>query len=261
MKKTAKIVVAAAALGIIAAAGAASAETIKVGLAAEPYPPFTSPDATGNWQGWEIDFQKSLCAEAKLDCVITPVAWDGIIPALTSKKIDVIIGSMTITEERMKTIDFSDRYYKTPSGVIGTKGAAFEPTPEGLAGKTIGVQVSTTQEVYANKYFSGNGTTVKVYQTQDEANQDLIAGRIDAVQADLIPLEDFLKTEEGKACCEMKGVVKDDPATLGAGTGIGLRKGEDELKAKLNAAIKAIRANGTYAEFSKKYFSFDIYGE
>ncbi|HUH49166.1 MAG TPA: transporter substrate-binding domain-containing protein [Mycoplana sp.] len=260
MKKTTIIVAMATALGIVAA-GAASAETIKVGLAAEPYPPFTSPDATGNWQGWEIDFQKALCAEAKLDCVLTPVAWDGIIPALTSKKIDVIIGSMTITDERMKTIDFSDRYYKTPSGVIGTKGVAFEPTPEGLAGKTIGVQVSTTQEVYANTYFSGNGSTVKIYQTQDEANQDLVAGRIDAIQADLIPLEDFLKTEEGQACCEMKGVVKDDPAILGAGTGIGLRKGEDELKAKLNAAIKAIRDNGTYAEFTMKYFSFDIYGE
>ena len=62
--------------------------------------PFTSPDASGNWEGWEVDFMKAICAEAKLDCVVTPVAWDGIIPALTTNKIDMIIGSMSITAER-----------------------------------------------------------------------------------------------------------------------------------------------------------------
>lgn len=89
---------------------------------------------------------KAMCAEAKLDCVVTPVAWDGIIPALTSKKIDMIIGSMSITAERLKTIDFSDKYYNTPTGIIGAKGDDIKPTPEGLAGKTIGVQVSTVHQ-------------------------------------------------------------------------------------------------------------------
>jgi polar amino acid transport system substrate-binding protein len=260
MKKTLKTIALSLALGI-AAAGAASAEPVKVGFAAEPYPPFTSPDASGNWEGWEVEFQKAICAEAKLDCVITPVAWDGIIPALTSKKIDVIIGSMSITDERLKTIDFSDKYYNTPTGVIGPKSEAFEATPEGLKGKTIGVQVSTVHQVYAAKYFGENGATVKEYQTQDEANNDLAAGRLDAVQADSIALDAFLKSDQGKECCDLKGMVKDDPAILGAGVGVGLRKGEDELKGKLNAAIKAIRANGTYDTFSKKYFDFNIYGE
>lgn len=258
MKKTLKTIALSLALGI---AGAASAEPVKVGFAAEPYPPFTSPDASGNWEGWEVEFQKAICAEAKLDCVITPVAWDGIIPALTSKKIDVIIGSMSITDERLKTIDFSDKYYNTPTGVIGPKSEAFEATPEGLKGKTIGVQVSTVHQVYAAKYFGENGATVKEYQTQDEANNDLAAGRLDAVQADSIALDAFLKSDQGKECCDLKGMVKDDPAILGAGVGVGLRKGEDELKGKLNAAIKAIRANGTYDTFSKKYFDFNIYGE
>jgi polar amino acid transport system substrate-binding protein len=263
MKKTLKTIAKTIALSLavgIAATGAASAEPVKVGFAAEPYPPFTSPDASGNWEGWEVEFQKAVCAEAKLDCVITPVAWDGIIPALTSKKIDMIVGSMSITEERLKTIDFSDKYYNTPTGIIGPKGEAFDATPEGLKGKTIGVQVSTVHQDYANKYFGENGSTVKEYQTQDEANNDLAAGRIDAVQADAIALDAFLKSDQGQDCCEMKGNVKDDPAILGAGVGIGLRKGEDELKAKLNAAIKAIRENGTYDTFSKKYFDFNIYG-
>ncbi|WEX77928.1 transporter substrate-binding domain-containing protein [Sinorhizobium numidicum] len=259
MKKALKFLAIAAALSITGAA-AASAETVKVGIAAEPYPPFTSPDASGNWQGWEIEFTKAICAEAKLDCVITPVAWDGIIPALTAKKIDMIIGSMSITEERLKTIDFSDKYYNTPTGVIGTKGVDIKPTPEGLAGKALGVQVATVHQAYATKHFAPAGAEVKEYQTQDEANQDLAAGRLDAVQADAIALDAFLQSDQGKECCDYKGDVAPDLAVLGPGVGVGLRKGETELKDKINAAIKAIRANGTYDAFSKKYFDFDIYG-
>ncbi len=259
MKSALKTIALAAVIGLSAISGAA-AEQVRVGFAAEPYPPFTSPDASGNWQGWEVDFMKAICAEAKLDCVITPVAWDGIIPALTTNKIDMIIGSMSITAERLQTIDFSDKYYNSPPGIIGAKDAKFDATPEGLAGKTLGVQVATIHQVYANKYFGAAGATVKEYQTQDEANNDLAAGRIDAVQADSIALGDFLKTEQGSACCDMKGTVKDDPEILGLGVGVGLRKGETELKDKINAAIKAIRANGTYDTFSKKYFDFDVYG-
>ena len=101
----------------------------------------------------------------------------------------------------------------------------------------------------------------KEYQTQDEINQDLISGRIDATQVDSLAIEDFLKSKAGKACCELKGTVAPDPAILGPGVGVGLRKGDDKLKAKINAAIAAIRANGKYDEISKKYFDFDIFGQ
>ncbi|QFI65045.1 Nucleoside ABC transporter, permease protein 1 [Sinorhizobium alkalisoli] len=259
MKKTLKLLALAAALSI-AGAAAAIAETVKVGIAAEPYPPFTSPDANGNWEGWEIEFMKAVCAAAKLDCVVTPVAWDGIIPALNAKKIDMIVGSMSITEERLKTIDFSDKYYNTPTGIIGAKGEDIQPTPEGLAGKTLGVQVSTVHQAYATKHFAPAGVEIKEYQTQDEANQDLAAGRLDAVQADAIALGAFLESDQGKACCDYKGDVAQDVEVLGPGVGVGLRKGETELKDKINAAIKAIREDGTYEAFSKEYFDFDIYG-
>lgn len=246
---------------LAAGVAAASAQQVRVGIAAEPYPPFTSPDASGNWQGWEIDFMNAICAEAKLECVVTPVSWDGIIPALTTNKIDMIIGSMSITPERLKTIDFSDKYYNTPTLVIGSKDMTFDATPEGLADKTLGVQVATIHQAYAVKHFAPNGTTVKEYQTQDEANNDLAAGRVDAVQADSLALKAFLETDAGKACCDEKGVVAPDVDVLGPGVGVGLRKGDTELKDKINAAIKAIRANGTYDEFSRKYFDFDVYGD
>lgn len=259
MKKALKVLAVAAAIAVSGGV-AASAEALKVGVAAEPYPPFTAPDASGKWEGWEVEFMNAMCAEAKLECVLTPVAWDGIIPALTSKKIDMIISSMSITDERLKTIDFSDKYYNTPTGIIGTKGVEMNSSPEGLKGKTLGVQVSTVHQAYAAKHFAPAGIEVKEYQTQDEANNDLAAGRLDAVQADAIALKAFLATDQGKECCEYKGDVAEDVAVIGPGVGVGLRKGETELKDKINAAIKAIRDNGTYDTFSKKYFDFDIYG-
>lgn len=248
-----------AAVAALALGSAAMAETVKVGVAAEPYPPFSSPDANGKWVGWEIDFMEAVCKQAQLDCVLTPTAWDGIIPALTSGQIDAIMSSMSITDERMKTIDFSDKYYNTPAIVIAAKGSGITPTPEGLKGKIIGVQVSTIHEAYVQKYFAPTAAEVKTYQTQDEANQDLAAGRVDAVMADSVALQAFLDSDAGKACCESTGAVKDDPAILGQGVGVGLRKG-DPLKEKFNAAIKAVRADGTYEAISKKYFSFDPYG-
>jgi len=131
----------------------ASAETVRVGVAAEPYPPFTSPDASGNWSGWEVDFMNAVCAEAGFDCEITPVAWDGIIPALNSNKIDAIMSSMSITEERQKEIDFSDKYYNPPANVIAAKGSGITPDAAGLAGKILAVQVSTIHQAYAVKHF------------------------------------------------------------------------------------------------------------
>ncbi|MGX5805360.1 transporter substrate-binding domain-containing protein [Bradyrhizobium sp. Arg314] len=259
MKTVLKTFAAALLLGVAAMGGVAKAEQVKIGVAAEPYPPFTSPDASGKWVGWEIDFVDAVCAEEKLDCVITPVAWDGIIPALTTKKIDAIVSSMSITDERKKTIDFSDKYYNTPTAIIGSKDQKFGATPDDLKGKVIGVQVSTVHAVYAKKHFTG-AQEIKEYQTQDEANQDLAAGRIDAVQADSIALGEFLKSDQGKACCDLKGMVAPDDEVLGPGVGAGIRKEDTALKEKFNAGIKAIRANGKYDEISKKYFDFDIYG-
>ncbi|KUM25962.1 amino acid ABC transporter [Mesorhizobium loti] len=250
---------AAALLFGVAAMGVAKADQVKIGVAAEPYPPFTSPDATGKWVGWEIDFIDAVCAEEKLDCVITPVAWDGIIPALTTKKIDLIVSSMSITDERKKTIDFSDKYYNTLPAIIGPKGQKFGATPDDLKGKVLGVQVSTTHAVYAKKHFTG-AQEIKEYQTQDEANQDLAAGRIDAVEADSIALVEYLKSDQGKACCDLKGMVAPDDEVLGPGIGAGVRKEDTALKETVNAGIKAIRASGKYNEITKKYFDFDIYG-
>jgi polar amino acid transport system substrate-binding protein len=244
-------------LAALALGSAGVAEPVKVGIASEPYPPFASPDAAGNWIGWEVDMIGAVCAAAEMECVITPVAWDGIIPSLTSGQIDAIMASMSITADRMQTIDFSNKYYNTPTVIVAAKGAGIAPTTEGLAGKILGVQVSTVHQDYAQTHFPG--AQIKLYQTQDEANQDLVAGRIDATQADSIALDAFLTSDAG-ACCEAMGAVADDKDILGLGVGVGMRKGDDELKAKFNAGIAKIIADGTYEKVSAPYFASSIYG-
>ncbi|RWB39730.1 MAG: transporter substrate-binding domain-containing protein [Mesorhizobium sp.] len=245
------------AVAALAVAGNANADTVKIGVAAEAYPPFTVPDASGNWSGWEIDFMHAVCKDQQMDCKIVPVAWDGIIPALTSGQIDAIVASMGITPERRKIISFSDKYYTSSTVVVAPKNIKVDPEPKSLAGKVIGVQVATIYERYAQKHL--RDSTIKTYQSQDEVNQDLISGRIDAVLADGIALQAFLDSNAG-ACCEIKGEVKRDTDIMpGAGVGIGLRKGEDALKTKFNKGIANIRANGTYDAITKKYFDFDVY--
>jgi polar amino acid transport system substrate-binding protein len=221
-------------------------------VAAEPYPPFTSKDASGKWVGWEIDLMNAVCAKMNEKCELVEVAWDGIIPALTSKQIDVIWSSMSITGDRKKTIDFTNFYYNTPTVIIGAKNGDKDITPEHLKGKTLGAQVSTIHEKYLQKYY-GAGSEIKTYQTQDEANNDLAAGRLDYVQADGAALEAFLKTEQGQACCEMKGQVPDDPEILGEGVGGGIRKEDTQIKDKLNAALGEIAKSGELQKITENY--------
>jgi polar amino acid transport system substrate-binding protein len=251
MKFTRRVVMTAAAACLFGFAAQAQAD-IKFGVAAEPYPPFSSKDASGTWVGWEIDLMKAVCAKMNEKCELVEVAWDGIIPALTSKQIDVIWSSMSITAERKKTIDFTNMYYNTPTVIIGAKDGDKDISPEQLAGKTIGVQVSTIHQNYVEKYF-GAKSTIKTYQTQDEANQDLSAGRLDYVQADASALDAFLKTEQGSSCCELKGQVPDDPEILGEGVGGGVRKEDTALKEKINGAISALAKAGEFDKITANY--------
>jgi polar amino acid transport system substrate-binding protein len=251
MKVSRRIVVAAAMAAMLAGAGEASAQ-IKFGVAAEPYPPFTSKDASGKWVGWEVDLMDAVCKAMNEKCEIVEVAWDGIIPALTSKQIDVIWSSMTITGERMKTIDFTDFYYNPAAVIVGQKDGDMSIAPDHLKGKTLGAQVATIHLNYLQKHY-GAGSEIKSYQTFDEHNSDLAAGRLDYAMADGSAMDAFLQTDQGKACCEVKDKVPTDPEVLGQGVGGGLRKEDTALKEKLNAAIKAVSASGEIAAITKKY--------
>jgi lysine-arginine-ornithine-binding protein len=253
-----------AALGVVAGlsvaqlivTGAEAADKIKVGFSPEPYEPFWKQDASGKWSGFEVDFIEALFKQMGREYELTPIPWDGIIPALNEGKIDVIINSMGINDERKQVVDFSDKYYDTTVSFFGRKGESFELSEAGLKGKVIGVQTATAQQSWLEKNFPD--VEAKLYDTQDNANADLVAGRVDLGIADTVAMaEGFLKAEGGKEF-ELKGAPIADPL-VGSGIGVGLRKG-DPLKADINAAIKALRENGTYKTINDKYFKFDVYG-
>ena len=124
------------------------------------------------------------------------------------------IGVMSITEERMKKVDFSDRYYNTPAKFVAKKGSGMSDTiSAGLKGKTLGAQSSTTHSSYLEDNYKDS--TVKLYATQDEANADLAAGRLDAVLADSVVILDWLGGDG--SCCEHIGETHNDPKWFGLG--------------------------------------------
>lgn len=256
MKQIIKTVALASVLG---AASTTAVADLRFGMDSAPYPPFSETSSSGEMVGWEVEIGAALCAAMGETCEVVPVAWDGIIPALLAKKIDAIVGSMSITEERMQTISFSDKYYNTPAAIVAAKDSDIDGTPEMVKGKVIGVQVSTTHQNYTQEHFDSMASSVKTYQDFNEHNQDLVAGRVDAVVGDSLAFADFLASDAGQAF-EIKASLNDEKI-FGPGVGAGIRKEDTELVEKFNAAIKQIREDGTYDEISKKYFDFDIFGD
>lgn len=256
MKKMFAMLAGAAALAL--SAGPAAAEKVLMGTEGA-YPPFNAIDANGKLVGFDVEIGNALCDAMKVECEWVTSDWDGIIPALLAKKFDTIVASMSITEERKQKIAFTGKYYTTPVKFAAPKGMKVDVTKAGLDGKIIGVQSSTVTENLVRGLF-GDVAEVKAYGTQDEANLDLISGRVDLVAADSFVLAEFLESDAGKGA-EFVGPDFTDQKYLGEGIGIGVRKEDTALVEKLNKAIAQIRADGTYAKINAKYFDFDVYGD
>ncbi len=252
----------------------AQADSIRIGTEGA-YPPWNSKDASGNLIGFEVDLAKELCAIMKHECTIVEQDWDGMIPGLIMRKFDAIMAGMSITDERMKTINFSQGYADEVASLAVMKGSDLEgmDTPEGinlslggsdvksalktltaaLAGKTIGVQTAT---IHQNFLESGDVGSVKVrtYKTQDEVNLDLAAGRIDAALAAAVAFTDYAEKSG-------KDVVLVGPTfsggAFGNGVGVGIRKDDTALLSDFNKAIDKARKNGKISELAIKWFGFD----
>ena len=225
----------------------------KLRIASEgAYAPFNMINEQGELIGFDIDIAKALCAEMQVECEIVAQDWDGIIPGLMGRKYDAIIASMSITKERLRVVDFTDRYYSNVFAFVVAKDKALETTKEGLKGMTVGAQRATWAGQYLEDELSDE-VNVKLYGTQGNAYLDLASGRLDALLSDKFPAYNWLQSEEGQGF-EFRGEELD----MGDQVAIAVRK-RDPLKEKLNAAIKAIVENGTYAEINARYFPFSIY--
>ena len=217
------------------------------------YKPFTYKTADGKPTGFDVDIAQALCDKIKAKCVFVEQAWDGMIPGLTAKKYDTIISSMSVTAERLRQVDFTDKYYKTPSKIVVKNDIKTDGTAASLKGKKIGVLKASTQEKYAKGELSPAGVTVEPYEAQDQVYLDIKAGRLDGTVADIIEVQGgFLDTADGKNF-KFVGEPLLMPKYFGEGVGVAIRKGDKDLKALLNKAIKDIRADGSWQKISDKY--------
>ncbi len=251
-----KLFLLSAAIIVAFTATASAQEAPVIRIATEgAYPPFNTLNPDGTLAGLDVDMANALCEEMKAKCTIIAQDWDGIIPGLMAKKYDAIIASMSITEDRKKQIDFTNKYYTTPLAVVVPNDSTLAGVAAAdLKDKTVGAQAGTTQAIYATDVYGKAGVNVKLYPTQDEAAADMTNGRIDALISDKFVVVDWLNNA-GKDCCKM---LADVPGTE-TEAGIGIRKGDDALREKFNKAIDAIVANGTHKKIVSKYFPFDIY--
>lgn len=246
--------------GTVLAAGLAAptmAQTDKLRVGVEGnYPPFSMIAPDGKLQGFDIDIANAICAEMKADCTFVQQEFDGIIPALNARKFDLIVASMTITEARKKAVDFSDPYYDVPSRFIAKQGAFADHSPASLKGKKIVVLRNSPRAAYLAETYKDSEIVLAGKET--EVYMELAVGRADvAFGSSVVSGEAFLKKPEGKGYAQLGPAIR-----IGAGSGVGIavRKDDAALVGRINAALKAIKANGTYKKLADKYFDFDISG-
>lgn len=244
-------------VGLMAAAAlmlsfnASAGDTLKVGVDTT-LPPFASMGTNGVPQGFDIDIALAMCQELHKTCEFVPMDWDGLIPALQTKKIDTIISAMSITDSRLKIIDFTKPYYHEASCTVMRDGVS-------PIGKTIGVLRGSTDEGYANDVLKPQGVKVVSYTSQQEAFLEAANTRLDGVLGPFIEVDyGFLQKPEGKGFSCVGGSIH-DPKHYGPGIGMAVRKTEPKQLADMNKAIDTIRSNGVWQKVSDKYFSYDIW--
>ncbi len=230
-----------------------AASKIRVGVEGN-YPPFSKMGADGKLGGFDIDIALALCAQMKVECTLVQQEWDGMMPALNAKKFDMIVASMTITEERKKAVDFSDPYYSVPSRFVAKAGAFKDHSPASLKGKKIiTLRNSPRAKFVADNY---KDSEVLLVNKETDVYMELLAGRGDiGFGSSVVSGEAFLKKPEGRGFAQVGPSVNLDG---GSGVGIAFRKADTALRERVNAALKEIRANGTYKRLADQYFDFNV---
>jgi len=241
----------------------AQAETLRVGMECT-YAPFNFKNADGYLDGYDVDVAKGVAAIIGADLDFICQKWDGMIPALLANKFDIVVASMSITDKRLKKMDFSSTYRISVGRLVGRKNAGFnlfdssdKPIPANFAGLKVGLERATTY----SDWFENELPEAKVvlYDNNEALYLDLVNGRTDMIMTNPMKAHlRFLSKEDG-AGYEFVSPQVDEKKYFGIGVGIGLRKGNDDLKARLNGAIKTLTDNGSLEKYALKYFPFAIH--
>lgn len=223
---------------------------INVGLEGT-YPPFSFVDESGKLAGFEVELSKALAKELGVEVKLQPTPWDGILAALQSKRLDVVVNQVTISEERKKTYDFS-----TPYTVSGIQALVLKKNlqalkingADDLAGKKVGVGLGTNYEQWVKQEVPK--ADVRTYNDDPSKFQDLRVGRIDAILIDRLAALEYAQ--------KAKDTAVTGEAFSRQASGIAVRKGEPELLEAINKALDKLRADGTLTKLSEKYFQADV---
>lgn len=228
-----------------AAEAPADLPVVKVGTNAE-YQPFEFVDADGNIVGFDIDIVNEIGKRAGFTPEWVNTKWDGIFVALASGEFDAVASAVTITDERKQTIDFSDTYFNAGQGLAVAADNTTITGPDSLSeGVKVGVQLGTTGDIWLTENTKAD---VQRFDENPLAVQALAAGDLDAVVADFPTLADILR-QNPDLPLKMVG----EPFTEEL-YGIGIRKGQDELKASINKALEEMRTDGSYDAIYDKWF-------
>jgi polar amino acid transport system substrate-binding protein len=220
-------------------AAAPAYEPMKIKVASDAtWAPFEFVDENKDIVGFDIDLMNEIASEVNLEVEYVNTAWDGIFAGLDSGKYDAVISSVTITDERKQTMDFTDPYYEAGQIIAVRSDETAITGKDSLAGKTVGAQIGTTGAMEAQAM---TDVELKQYDTIDLAFQDLMSTKIDAVIVDSPVLLNQLKVMKGK----VKGVG--DVFTTEP-YGITVKKGNTELVERLNAGLKKVKDAGKIEE-------------
>jgi ABC-type amino acid transport substrate-binding protein len=207
------------------------------------YPPNSYIDKNGNLIGFDVDVAKRLSAILGIPAHIKPVQWTAVLAGIPVGRFDVSIGSMTVTTDRQKSMDFSDPYYYTQGQVIVKQGSTVLPDANSLKGKKIGVGTGTTYASYLDKI---GGIQVKAYATDTDTFPDLKSGRIDGVMtADLVAAQGI---SSGWPFVFSGKPYYYEPLAFA------IQKGQTDWLALLDYAVKKMHDDGSLSTMAKKWF-------
>ena len=214
------------------------------------YPPFNFVDDQNNVVGFDPAIGAEIAKRMGIEVQIVTTAWDGIIGGLLANKYDAIVGSMSITDERKKIVDFVGPYYRMSRAVFVKEGSSVKSLAD-VAGNKVGVTLGETHEQWARDQAGWN---INTYKGLPELLLELDNGRIDAIVTDDIPvLLAIKKNGNAIAALDMSSV-----SGTADSAGIAIRKGNPKLQAAMQKALDAMQADGTYTKLAEKWVGGDI---
>lgn len=211
------------------------------------YPPFETKDNAGNPDGIGVKMAEAMAKDLGRPLKIVPMEFSGLIPALKSGNIDLVISSMTATDERRKSIDFSEPYAFTSLGILTGKNTDIQSVDDlKRPGKKIAVKATTTGESWAEAHLSDAKRIA--FGEESACVKEVVQGRADAFIYDQLSIYRYQKMNEGSTRALLKPFVEESWA-------VGIRKGDGELKTKVDAFIEKFRKEGGFEKLGDQYLS------